>query len=169
VSVDIQALYRVGTVGEERSSGYSSLLAEGETIMIFDAQVVEDKTAIMSKTFDPIGEQKLLRDEYFVMRYTILNNKVDSLDMLIAMDVEKNTEPENIKISYACTKATTDLSTNLAVNRQYFTEGFAQTEIKRGEVLFMYMIFEIINPNMPAKFTGTNNWIMTALNTDSIE
>jgi len=112
-----------------------------------------------------LGTQKIGFTNYFVLRYKIANNKTASVPLTMAFTVTQSGTPSNMKVSYAYTKGTADISTNLSTNRSNFKSTFAEAfnnaTIAKGETAYIYMIFEIINTNTTATFSGENSWVLS--------
>jgi len=96
-----------------------------------------------------------------VLRYVIANNKTNSIDLVVDLDISQTTTPENFTVSYAYTTNSTDLSTNLASNRSSFNSEFTAQELKAGNTAYIYVIFEIANTDLDATFVGSASWTLT--------
>jgi len=99
-----------------------------------------------------------------VLRYIIENNKSNSIDMVVSLNITTSTDPVNFNVSYAYTTESADLSTKLSSNKSKFTSTFTPQELKAGSTAYIYVICEIANLELDASFIGTANWVLIDAN-----
>jgi len=110
-----------------------------------------------------LGNQIITKSQYFVFKYTIDNTKSNSIDLVVNLDMTTTETPDNFGVRYAYTSTETDLSTDLS-ERSVFGNSFGQQTILSGGKGYIYVIFEVDNPDVDAVFEGTINWILTDKN-----
>jgi len=165
VACDVSASYRKATTGETTAGTYTTIKSGTSDKITFTGK---DTTSTgeggVSASFNSLSDQALTKNQYFVLRYIIENNKTNSIDMVVSLNITTSTDPVNFNVSYAYTTESVDLSTKLSSNKSKFTSTFTPQELKAGSTAYIYVLCEIANLELDASFIGTANWELTDKN-----
>ena len=158
VCCDVTASYRKATVNETSAGSYTTIMSGSNNKITFNGKDASGSNGTYAANFNALSNQPITKNQYFVLRYIIENNKANSIDMVISLDITTSSTPVNFTVSYAYSTSSTDISTNLNTNRSNFRSSFSSKELPAGSTAYIYVLCEITNLDIDASFVGTANW-----------